>query len=260
MMEFLGEHFIGPIVHGTGYNLINTMAFAFALVAALVAIDRAFGARRVRLENKLWWHLIPMVVLGGTLRALQDRSFFAFMGVFQYLFVTPMIYFTLFALAMLLLCMERRSGKNALLPAGSLLACFFLGFAFIGGNNFHGFFLALGLTAIVFSITYIIFRKMRFMTKENASAILAHALDACSSVTAITILGTFKEQHVLPNIIFTHIPFYFFIPLKVGLALLAVHVIDKETKGNWNWLLKFTVLVLGLGPGIRNSIAILMAA
>lgn len=255
----LADYFIDPIVNGTGYNVINTLSFAFMLVAALVVIDMVFGRMRIRLDKRLWWRLMPLVVLGGTLRALQDVHFFSFMGVFQYALVTPMIYFTLSIAAALLIFADRATGKNILLGAGAFLASFFLTFTVLMGHNFEGLAIALALTAAVFAATWALFRKTKLMARENASAILAHALDACSSVTAISILGTFREQHVLPNIIFSYLPFPFFIPLKIGLALLAVHVIDKETKGNWNWLLKFTVLVLGMGPGIRNALAILMS-
>ncbi|MBN3037072.1 MAG: DUF63 family protein [Candidatus Diapherotrites archaeon] len=52
---------------------------------------------------------------------------------------------------------------------------------------------------------------------------------------------------------------FLFVPLKLGIALLAVWAIETETKSSeWKWLLRLLVLVVGLAPGVRDAARILM--
>lgn len=94
----------------------------------------------------------------------------------------------------------------------------------------------------------------------NWSPIFAHSLDSSATYTAIALVGGYTEQHVLPSAIFGTLPIFFFIPMKLALASGVIYFIDTELEGRWCWMLKFTVLVLGLGPGTRNLLTVLMGA
>lgn len=261
MIEIIEEFFINPIIYGTGYNIVNTLVFSLILIISLFFVMKLLRKMKVKLNDRLWWRLFPIVLLGGILRALQDQSLFIFLGDLQFIFVTPMIYFLIFAIAIIFIFVDKKTKKGTNIYFTYFLVIFFIMFAFFLGSQWEAFFIAIILTGVSFGIIYFVLKylKIDILNKVNSSIVLAHTFDACSSVAAISILGGFTEQHVLPRLMFNYMPFYFFIPIKIGLSLFAVYLIDKEVKDEWKWLLKFTILVLGMGPGVRNLLTMLMA-
>ncbi len=260
MIEIINEYFINPIIYGTGYNILNTLVFSLILITSLFFVMKLLRKMKVKLNDVLWWKLFPIVLLGGILRALQDQSLFIFLEDLQFIFVTPMIYFLIFSIAIVFLYLDKKIKKNRMVYANYFMVAFFIMFAFFLGREWTAFFIAIILTWISFGIIYFVLKylKLNILNKVNSTVVLAHTLDACTSVTAISILGGFTEQHIVPKFIFTFLPFYYFIPIKIGLALFAVYLIDKEVKDEWNWLLMLTIFILGMGQVIRNLLTILM--
>ncbi|RLG21851.1 hypothetical protein DRN74_00280 [Candidatus Micrarchaeota archaeon] len=259
-MTFFDDYFVKPIIEGSGYNIVNTVTYGLLFIISLFAVKKILVHLQIKTDKKLWWKLTPLVISAGLLRALQDHHLFSFMALFQYLFVTPFIYLLIFAIAITLLLLERKI-KNITIYVSSVMAIFLFFFVAVMARQWYYFSIAIALLVLSISITFLLMKitRMKFMDKINWSVVVAQTLDACSSFTAISVMGSFAEQHVVPNIIFSQLPFYLFIPLKVSLAVFAVYVIDREVRGAWNWLLKFSILVLGLGPGTRNLMTMLIS-
>jgi uncharacterized membrane protein len=257
-MDFVIKYFINPIVYGQGYNSVNTIVFALIFLLSLWVVKKLLDYFRISLSEDLFLKLVPFVLLGGELRALQDINFFNFLGWFRFLFVTPGIYFSIFFVAFLVLIVEKRTRKKVVLWTGVVLDLIFFSFILFYAKNWVGFLIAIELTVLSFLVVFILFKK--FMDKRMIYLpVFAHALDACSSVTAILIVGGFKEQHVVPNLLLRGSLFWFFIPIKILLALAVVYLIDIEEKDeNWKWLFLFSILALGLGPGTRDALTILI--
>ena len=256
-MDWLGKFFIKPLVQGTGYNAVNTLVFGLIFIISLFVIKKILKKKEVKLTVNLFYSLIPFVLLGGILRALQDTGFFNFLGVFRFLFVTPGIYLLVFAISLVSLLIDKKLKWNFLRFSGWFLVGFFLTFVFFNGHNWYGFLVAVGLTLSSFFLAYFLFRKV-FERFFFSLPVFAHALDACSSVTAILIIGGFWEQHVVPGFLLNQGLFWLFIPLKIIIALIIVYFIKKESDSEWQWLFLFSLLVLGLGPGTRNLLSILL--
>ena len=256
-MDWLNNYFINPLLYAEGYNWINTLVFGLIFIASLFIIKRILDKLKIKLNKKLFNSLIPFVLLGGILRALQDTGFFNFLGILKFLFITPGIYFLVFSIALISLIIEKKRVKNFTKITGWFLVIFFITIIILKSNNWTGFFTALILTIFSFGITFLIFKK-HINVPMLYLPILAHSLDACSSVTAILIVGGFKEQHVLPNLLLKGNLFWLFIPLKILIVLLIIILIKKEDETNWQWLFLFSIFVLGMGPGTRNTLSILL--
>lgn len=260
---FIGEYYINPILQGTGYNIVNTFTYAAILILSVFLLLKVFDRLDIEMNRSLWINLIPFVFLGGALRALEDIGFFSFLGNWHYVFVTPLIYLLVFAIAFIpLIVIEKLDLDRKYL---GLLGLFLLGVASgIAASQAHriAFFSLIIITAISGCLlTYLILTRIgleRFKNIMNWSPIFAHSLDASATVVAISMVGGYTEQHVLPSMIFKAVPVFFFIPIKLSLAAAAIYFLDKELEGRWAWILKFTVLVLGMGPGTRNALTILI--
>ena len=96
--------------------------------------------------------------------------------------------------------------------------------------------------------------------KGNLEVLSAHIFDATSTFVAMDFFG-YYEQHVLPtfliNISGTALIMY---PLKIGIILLILYIIDKEVdEKTTNHMLKLAIYILGLAPGIRNFTTLIIS-
>lgn len=260
---FVNQFYIKPIVEGTGYNVVNTLTYAAILIAAVYIILKVLRKLDVDLDRELWINLLPFVLLGGFTRALEDTGLFSSLGFFQYLFITPLIYLLIFFSAFIpLLVVNRLELKRRYIGYfGLSLLVLSSIFVILRATRVSSFFIALGIAFTGCFLTYsalLLIGQDRFRSVVNWSPILAHSLDASASYTAIVLVGGYTEQHVLPSAIFGVLPFFLFIPMKLALAAGTIYFIDSELEGKWSWMLKFMILVLGLGPGVRNILTILM--
>ena len=122
--------------------------------------------------------------------------------------------------------------------------------------------LAMATTTIVLVLLRFPFiRKKRvgqLFSSINAMIIFGHMLDASATYVGIDHFG-YIEKHVLPSTLIdltgTALVMY---PLKLGFLLPALYVTDvsmakgTEKNGHLIALIKLTVLILGLAPGIRD--------
>ncbi len=264
-MGFFEDYFIRPTLEHTGYNMVNTIAYAIILIVALFAIYKILVKTGIKLDRNLWLSLLPFVFLGGALRALQDINFFGFLGVYHALFVTPMIYIIIFLLAFAGILVSKYVWKSFLKYFGIVLAVISAVLVVINAKNPIAFAMILALAAIGYSILYIVLKYSRIKLigkwgSYNSQIIAAHLLDASAAFVAVSVVGGYSESGIFTGFLFTQIPGWLFIPIKAGIVLLALHFVDKDSKGSMNWLLKFAILTLGMGPGLHNLFSVFMGS
>lgn len=98
-----------------------------------------------------------------------------------------------------------------------------------------------------------------YRNKINLSILAVHVFDATTTFIAVDFYN-YQEQHVLPRFLYdlssTALTMY---PLKIVAITLALYLIDEYIDDeNINGLLKLTVFVLGLAPGLRNCLTMAM--
>jgi uncharacterized membrane protein len=258
-MDFFQQYFLEPIESGAGYNIVNTAAYAIALTLSLFVLVWLLKRLGIKLDRRLWTDMLPFVLLGGILRALEDVAFFPQ----TWLLITPGIYLLIFGVAFAGILADRYVKKGVTRYLGlSLLAIF--GFAvLLNVKNWLALALILAMASVLFVLVFKALQKTRLALKgKNWQVLFAHALDACASFSAVTFLCTggakYSEQHVIPSLLFSELGAWLFIPLKIAIVLLALYVIDREASREWNWMFKFAILVVGLGPATRNLLTVFM--
>jgi uncharacterized membrane protein len=131
---------------------------------------------------------------------------------------------------------------------------------FMGPINLIATFQVVGIWALISSIFVLLRNKWSLLSnKFNLSVLMAHLFDASSTFIAVDYYG-YYEQHVLPSAltaVFGTAAIMF--PLKIGVILGALYVIDTyiEDRTIAN-MLKLAIFILGLAPGLRNFLSLIM--
>src|SRR3989338_11283949 len=94
MADFFQQYFIDPLIQGTGYNVYNTLVYAVLLIAAVFVTYKLLKKMKITIDNKFLLGVLPYVILGGLLRALEDASSY---GIWL---KTPLIYIVIFLVAL----------------------------------------------------------------------------------------------------------------------------------------------------------------
>ncbi|MCD6414721.1 MAG: DUF63 family protein [Candidatus Diapherotrites archaeon] len=264
LVWFLNYYFVRPLFDCSGYNIVNTLGFIVILAIIAIALKRVFEDKDVKFNKKMFWALVPFVFFGGALRALEDLME-APLGCaarqanpWLLLLITPFIYLVLLVIVLALMLAAMRFSKDwtkTVRNVGIILASLSWLLALVNGKNWVEFFSIIALALIVGGLTVLALKLAKRYSQAGALVVFGQSLDASATALAVGLLG-YGEQHVFTNMVVGVSP-YLFIPLKAMLAFLVVYAVDKE-KSNWKWLFLFLVLMIGLAPGSRDLLRILM--
>ncbi len=293
--EFIKTYYTDPVIYGTGYNIVNTLTYAVILVIAALGVYRLLKMLRIGIDRNFVIGIAPFIALGGMLRALEDyyeasgangmlaqgmiKDFVIYSPVqgkfLNILLITPVMYFTMFFIALLALLAAialSSLAKRAELPYHRIW--FSMGFVFLflvaaqyRIADFRAAFLMLGIFALwvaAFAAAKKIsekkFQKLNsFLTGENMFLMLVHMFDASTTFVAVQFYPYF-EQHVVPQFfigLFGPIAMFF---IKLPVVAAVLYYIDKDLKHEREKrnFIKIVVMILGLGPGLRNFFRLAM--
>jgi uncharacterized membrane protein len=263
IMDFFQQYFIDPIINGSGYNIYNTIAYAIVLVFAAFITFKLIKKMKIKIDNDFAIGIIPYVVLGGLLRALEDAGTFN-----TFWLITPLIYVTIFIIAFIalfgskLIEMKTKYKYHKIWFAiGMAVVLVFT--AQLKITNVKGMALIIGIT-LMWAALLIILKKISSKTKassffswENTALLGVHMFDATTTFVALSFFPYF-EQHVLPSFLIELFgPAVMFV-LKFAVISAALYLLDKEAKNEQNKFVKIIVLILGLAPGLRNALRLIM--
>ncbi len=95
-------------------------------------------------------------------------------------------------------------------------------------------------------------------TRVNSAILSFHMLDASATFVSLSFFG-YSEQHVLPNLLIPFLgPASMFL-LKLLVLIPVLYIIDRETEpGNFRNFLKTCIIILGLAPGLRDLLRLLL--
>ncbi|VVB58903.1 Uncharacterised protein [Candidatus Anstonella stagnisolia] len=285
---FVNENFVQPIAERTGYNAVNTLAYAAIAILGLYAVYRVFRAREVKFDSHFVSTLLLFVLLGSTVRVITDS---VDSGVLEYRFayetneavahalyfvlnshiydygmltVTPGIYvvIALLFVCTVLLFHEMRIMRLAKYVPAMLLAPNLL-LALALGVNWAYAALILALAAVAYFVVKLAFGALKVeMPFLGKLAVFSQALDGAATFVAIDLFpkGAYFEQHVLSRALGgTELGFGLFFALKVLLAAGAVYIVGREkAKQEEKDFILLAVIVMGLAPGMRDLLRLLI--
>ncbi len=241
-----------------GYNYINTLTYGVVFVLILMGINKILQRFKIPFTYKTAISLVPFVFLGATIRVLEDAGALPK----TFLLVTPSIYILMIALTALVFLISRKT-KN---PDRTVFVVG-LGFWLLTLSSFKlrnptAFAYIFGIYAGVIIFLYLVRKTTGFLRDSfDFSALGAHFLDATATFVTLDLfsnLGYF-EQHPLTRLIGTLGGSYVWFYVAKLYVLVVLYFINKDVEDkNFRNLLKFAVLILGLGPGLRDTLRLSM--
>jgi len=255
LLAKLEEYFFQP--KASGYDVPKTLTFALVLVAAVYGLYRMLRRLGVKADARLAVAVAPYVVLGATVRVLEDAHALPD----SFLFVTPMIYVLIFSVtfAVLLasLLTQKRFGiayHKPLFLAGLLMLPFAL--ARLPTGNLHA-----ALPALVLFAPWAFGSKLVKWRTENKFVALTHMFDSTVTAVSMQFFG-YSEQHVLPTAFIGVLGPFSFVFIKLAAVVVILAAIDRftgkdEKSRDFANYVKLVIGILGAATGTRDFITLL---
>lgn len=260
MFDFNFSDFIYRNFPEHGYTWVNTLTYGIVLAIGVFFVIKLIKKLGIKIDKKFFIAISPFILYGSTMRALVDGNFYPDI----FFFVAPGIYFTIFfiCVASLILGMLffKEKFHKFVFAVGALLSAFNLSIIIQHIVNWYAF-IAAGIFLIFVLIIFLIIKfygkKLKFLTYEkNYVILLAHLFDASATFTGIAFFN-YAEKHVLPNLLIDISSPAVMFPLKL-VVLPVLYFIDQIEDDTSRRLIKITIFILGISPGIRDFTIILM--
>lgn len=256
--EIINTYFVYPLVNRTGeYNAVNTITYAVILFAVVYLLYTKILKNRIKIDTKFAAVFASFAVFASSIHVLDDMKIVA-----SNLLVTPLIQAVMFAAFLISLSASLLIQKYAkieywktLLTITLLPSALIISFIFSRAQNFAGLAYILVSFVLSTSILFAVHKKSpNILTKENLSVLSAHMLDASSTFVSINFFS-YKEQHFLPTFLMNLFGPTVMFPLKLVVIGFVLYAFDKEIKDKqMRTFFKILVLILGLAPGIRDTL------
>jgi uncharacterized membrane protein len=283
--DFIYKYYIDPIRMGQPYNIVDTLTYALILVIGVYLLYRWMSQSTwlsdigFKIDARFILATLPYVVLGGLLRVVQDTGMIT--GDFQFLLVTPLIYFVLFFFTISMLFLSRyltlqgftKSFLSFYTFAGIMSAFVVLLILFAWGiTNAHvDLFILAIIPLMALTATFLVWACMRYLLRWEYVTdplylilIFGQLLDASATSYGIDLHPSVRyiEQHVVGSglIELTHTAFVMF-PLKLVVLFPAIYIMElyrKEANPAFWHLVLLAMIVVGLAPGIRDMMRMVL--
>ncbi|OYT42739.1 MAG: hypothetical protein B6U78_00440 [Candidatus Aenigmarchaeota archaeon ex4484_224] len=235
-----------------GYTWYTTLTYSLLFFLGIYIIFKILKKLKIKIDYKLAFAIFPFILIGSTLRTMRDALILT-----SLVFVTPQIYFLISLLTLTILFISKTIEQKFFIPYEKI--------SFISGIIVE-IFLLLTLPIYYFKaliyliplLTFFFLLVFNSNTKiENKILIFSQAYDASISYTAMKFFG-YKEQHVLPNILFSLAPLETFLIIKPLIAILSIILLDYYIKQkDLNKYLKMIITIIGIAQGTRNLLNLL---
>lgn len=276
--HYIDKYYLNGIINDTVYNPVDTITYAILLGISLFGVLKLLERMKVKIYPMFMLSVAPYIIAGSSLRVLEDSKVFT--APLKYLFVTPIIYFFMFAVTISILTIAIKLERKGVIRdrnrffgyAGASWALINIGALILidGIQNPVPATVILILGISVTGIVYLISRRINFeplTERTNIFILFTHLLDASSTFIGIDWLN-YYEKHVAPTFFinlasnFTDYPALVMFPLKLLVFIPVLYILDTkfetEEEKKFIGIMKLAILVLGLSPATRNTLRILM--
>lgn len=271
LIDFINRNYIEGIINDTGYNHFDMITYVIILFAGVYAVRKLLDKLRIKVDEEFVIATVPYIFMGSVFRVIEDADILK--PPVKYFFITPLIYFVIFAICFGILLLTRyleRLGKiknyiNAYaLAGGALSLAGVVTLIYYDSYNWNLNILVYSLVPAI-TLTEIIKRispaiGMTYLRSRMYSfAVFSFLLDSFTTYIGVDLLG-YTNKHpfssFLTSIFGTGA---LLIPLSLILVLVMVLLLEKDSrkdqKEDEKYILALTLIVLGLSMGARNLLA-----
>jgi len=230
-------------------------------IIALYLIYRYFKKNDIAFDSHFLKSLLPFVLFGSIKRAITDATdagiakgfiYEQFYG-YNIFNVTPGIYVvTAFLFLSSFIIEHKYRIRNLSFYFGLFLALSHL--FLLSPFLFHieRLILILFLSSTAYGIAFLFFKNEIYRI-----AIFSQGFDGAATFFGIEFFG-YKEQHVIPSIIGEQFGFLWFFIIKVAITSIFLFLLDKEKIDEQEKnLIVYAIIVMGLAPGLRDTLRLM---
>ncbi len=271
-IDFINRNYIDGIINDNSYNHFDMITYVIILFAGVYAVLKLLNKLRIKVDEEFVIATIPYIFMGSVFRVIEDADLLK--PPVKYFFITPLIYFMIFAICfgtlLLMIYLEKiqkiKNSIHAYAITGVVLS--FAGVAILIYYSSYNWNLNILVYSLVPAITLTEIVKrispavgMTYLrSKMYSFAIFSFVLDSFTTYIGVDLLG-YTNKHpfssLLVSIFGTGIVL---IPLSLILVILIILLLEKDSKKDKNedekYMLTLTLIVLGLSMGVRNLLAI----
>jgi len=271
LIDFINRNFIDGIINDTSYNHFDMVTYVIILFVGVFAILKLFNKLQIKVDEDFVIATIPYIFMGSVFRVVEDAGLLK--PPVKYFFITPLIYFVIFAICFGILLITRyleklkkiRNYISVYATAGVVLSV--AGIAIIvyyNPSNWNPGILVYSLVPAI-ALTEIVKRlspavRMTYLRSRMYSfVIFSFLLDSFTTYIGVDLLG-YTNKHpfssLLASIFGTGAVL---IPLSLILVLLIIFLLEKDSnkdkKQDEKYMMTLTLIVLGFSMGARNLLA-----
>ena len=276
--DFIYKYYVGPIVNGGAYTIVDTLTYAVILIVSVYLVYKWLIRTGIEIDKDFVLSLIPYIVLGGFLRVVEDTGIIPYP--YYVLLITPLIYFVIFFYAVIVLVVSRALEERKIIAdyhkgfaAGGIIACaislvplVWYGIT-VTQINLFVMFSILGIACIS---SLAVWAFVKYALKWDyvddilyRLLIFGHMLDASATSFGIDLHEvTYVEQHVVGSALIeaTGTAFSMF-ALKLVVIIPAIYILQiyrQEGNKALFHLIILAMIMVGLAPGIRDMVRMIL--
>jgi uncharacterized membrane protein len=271
LIDFINKNFIEGFINDTSYNHFDMITYVIILFVGVYAVLKLLNKLRIKVDEEFVIATIPYIFMGSVSRVIEDADILK--PPVKYFFITPLIFFVIFAICFGTLLLtryleKRRKIKNyirvyafvgvALSLAGIAILIYYSSSNWNPTILVYSLVPALILTEIVkraspaIGMTYLRSRMYSF-------AIFSFMLDSFTTYIGVDLFGYINKHpfsSFLTSIFGTGAVL---IPLSLILVIVIAFLLEKDSredmKEDEKYMMTLTLIVLGFSMGARNSLA-----
>ncbi len=271
LIDFINRNFIEGIISDTSYNHFDMITYVIILFVGVYAVLKLLNKLRIKVDEEFVIATIPYIFMGSVFRVIEDADLLK--PPVKYFFITPLIFFVIFAICFGTLFLTRylekikkiRNYIRAYAIAGVILSL--AGIAILiyySSSSWNPSILVYSLVPAII-LTEIVKRAslaigMTYLRSRIYSfAIFSFMLDSFTTYIGVDLFGYINKHpfsSFLTSIFGTGA---ILIPLSLVLVIVIVFLLEKDSKGDQNedekYMLTLTLIVLGFSMGARNLLA-----
>ncbi|QGA80606.1 DUF63 family protein [Candidatus Nanohalobium constans] len=260
MKELLWKYIVGPIVADAkgaetvlwngvtatpGYNPVNTVFYILLASATIYAIYRLFHSREFDITPKTAVYTTPFILLGGTLRFLDDAQLVQYP--YSIPLITPLIYFLI---AAVFLPATYKLEDKKLGYTGTALLLPVIAYAVTGFKSLNILYVV-GTAALTLSATGIYYFLAENDYSSTSMILLAFTQFFEGSASMISSFYSYNPKQLLAQAFNSILGFPGVFVMKTGILLLALSIITDLEDEKMKALALITLYSIGLGTGFR---------
>ncbi len=271
LIDFIKQNYIDGIINDTSYNHFDMITYVIILFIGVYAVLKILTKLRIKVNEEFVIATIPYIFMGSAFRVIEDADLLK--PPVKYFFITPIIYFVIFAICFGALLLTRylekqkkiRNYLSAYAIIGAVLSLAGLAvLIYYNYSNLNLYILvyslvpAIALTELVKRISPAV-RMTYLRSMAYSFAIFSFMLDSFTTYVGVDMMG-YTNKHPFSSFLTSFVGTgAALIPLSLILVIVIVFLLEKDSKEDKNedekYMMTLTLIVLGFSMGARNLLA-----